>query len=174
MSVKYRILLLYCFPQLLRKESINNIIITILFVITNGNDLSTEEAQTLSNSDSGDESLGKKSREIRGLKGWTLKQIAEISSLNVNTLSLIENGKNSPSVSTLQSLPTAMNVPIKDFLEPIEPITPVVFTKQDQRPQALNEKSIINNLGKGLSSSTLEPFVLTMEKFTTSGGRSLT
>ncbi|NLI41914.1 MAG: helix-turn-helix domain-containing protein [Caldisericales bacterium] len=97
-----------------------------------------------------------------------MKQIAEISSLNVNTLSLIENSKNSPSISTLQSLPTAMNVPIKDFFEPIEPITPVVFTKQDQHPQALNEKSIINNLGKGLSSSTLEPFVLTMEKFANS------
>lgn len=124
-------------------------------------------------SSAGDEQLGKKIRELRGLKGWTLKQIAEISDLNINTLSLIEKGKNSPSISTLQRLATAMNVPIKDFFEPIEPITPVVFTKQDQRPQALNEKSIINNLGKGLSSSTLEPFILTMEKFATSGGRSL-
>jgi transcriptional regulator with XRE-family HTH domain len=140
---------------------------------SNGTDLNSEESQSLAHSDTGDESLGKKIREIRGLKGWTLKQIAEISNLNINTLSLIENGKNSPSISTLQRLATAMDVPIKEFFEPTEPITPVIFTKHDKRPQASSEKSIINNLGKGLSSSTLEPFILTMEKHATSGGRAL-
>ncbi len=139
----------------------------------NGNDMSPEGSRVITNSDNGDESLGKKIREIRGLKGWTLKQIAEISNLNINTLSLIENGKNSPSISTLQRLACAMDVPIKEFFEPVEPITPVVFTKHNERPQATSEKSIINNLGKGLTSSTLEPFILTMEKHATSGGRAL-
>ncbi|HBY01069.1 MAG TPA: cupin [Rikenellaceae bacterium] len=139
----------------------------------NGNDMSSEGSRVITNSDNGDESLGKKIREIRGLKGWTLKQIAEISNLNINTLSLIENGKNSPSISTLQRLACAMDVPIKEFFEPVEPITPVVFTKHNERPQATSEKSIINNLGKGLTSSTLEPFILTMEKHATSGGRAL-
>lgn len=140
---------------------------------SNEKEIIAEETRSFLNSGNGDELLGKKIREIRGLKGWTMKQIAEISGLNINTLSLIENGKNSPSISTLQRLATAMEVPIKEFFEPVELITPVVFTRRDTRPQAFSEKSIINNLGKGLSSSTLEPFILTMEKHATSGGRAL-
>lgn len=134
---------------------------------------SLDENRISTINENGDEDLGKKIREIRGLKGWTLKQLSEMSSLNINTLSLIENGKNSPSISTLQRLATSMDVPIKEFFEPADPITPVIFTKLQERPQAISEKSIINNLGKGLSSSTLEPFVLTMQKHATSGGRAL-
>lgn len=134
---------------------------------------SLDENRISTINENGDEDLGKKIREIRGLKGWTLKQLSEMSSLNINTLSLIENGKNSPSISTLQRLATSMDVPNKEFFEPADPITPVIFTKLQERPQAISEKSIINNLGKGLSSSTLEPFVLTMQKHATSGGRAL-
>jgi transcriptional regulator with XRE-family HTH domain len=133
----------------------------------------SKDVQFTQNSEIGDEVLGKKIREIRGVKGWTLKQLSEMSGLNINTLSLIENGKNSPSISTLQRLATAMDVPIKEFFEPADPMTPVIFTRLQERPQAISEKSIINNLGKGLSSSTLEPFILTMQKHATSGGRAL-
>ncbi|MHC1739880.1 MAG: helix-turn-helix domain-containing protein [Anaerolineaceae bacterium] len=126
-----------------------------------------------STSGTGDESLGIKIREIRGVRGWTLKQMAMISGLNVNTLSLIEKGKTSPSIYTLQRLAAAMEVPIKEFFEPVEPSIPVIFTSHDHRPQASTEKALIHNLGKGLSSSTLEPFVVKMEKFSTSGGRTL-
>ena len=124
-------------------------------------------------STNGDETLGAKIREIRGLKGWTLKQLSEMSGLNINTLSLIEKGKTSPSISTLQRLATALDAPIKEFFEPVEPVKPIIYTKNDQRPGVLSEKAVISSLGKGLTSSTLEPFVLTMEKYATSGGRTL-
>ena len=39
----------------------------------NGNELSSEEPQSITNSDTGDESLGKKIREIRGLKGMDVE-----------------------------------------------------------------------------------------------------
>jgi len=132
-----------------------------------------EDASSSNNSGTGDELLGKKIREIRSQRGLTLKEMAELSALNVNTLSLIENGKTSPSIYTLQRLAGALEVPIKEFFEPIEPARPVVFTSRDQRPQALSEKALINNLGKGLTNSMLEPFVVTMEKYATSGGRTL-
>jgi transcriptional regulator with XRE-family HTH domain len=132
-----------------------------------------EKATGSDNGGTGDEILGKKIREIRNQRGITLKVMADISSLNINTLSLIENGKTSPSISTLQRLAGALEISIKEFFEPASPTQPVIFTAHDKRPEALSEKSIINNLGKGLSSSTLEPFVLTMEKHATSGGRTL-
>lgn len=120
-----------------------------------------------------DEAVGLKIREIRNLHGLTLKQLAEISDLNINTLSLLENGKTSPTIFTLQRLATAMGVSLKDLFEPVESVNSIVFTKYNSRPQTVSEKAVINNLGKGLTSSTLEPFVLTMEKFATSGGRNL-
>lgn len=40
-------------------------------------------------------------RELRKKYGFSLRVLADISGLNVNTLSLIENGRNLPSVSTL-------------------------------------------------------------------------
>ena len=135
--------------------------------------MSTQNGNTANNSGTGDELLGKKIREIRNQRGITLKQMADISALNINTLSLIENGKTSPSISTLQRLAGALEVSIKEFFEPANPAQPIIFTAYDQRPAALNEKSVISNLGKGLNSSTLEPFVLTMEKHATSGGRTL-
>lgn len=121
----------------------------------------------------GDEALGNKIREVRGLRGWTLKQMSEMSSLNINTLSLIEKGKTSPSIYTLQKLATALEVPLKEFFEPAEPIQPIIYTSQEKRPNVSSEKAIISNLGKGLTSSTLEPFILKMEKYATSGGRTL-
>ncbi len=132
-----------------------------------------EEKNSGNTVDYGDKILGSKIREMRNLRGWTLKQMAEISDLNINTLSLIEKGKTSPSIYTLQRLAAALEVQLKDFFEPAEPVTPVIFTAHGQRPQASSEKAVINNLGKGLTSSTLEPFVLTMEKYATSGGRTL-
>ena len=139
----------------------------------NGKSNDYDKVSSINSSGNGDESLGKKIREIRGVRGWTLKQMAMMSGLNINTLSLIEKGKTSPSIYTLQRLAAAMEVPIKEFFEPIEPSIPVIFTSHDQRPQASTEKALIHNLGKGLPSSTLEPFVVKMEKFSTSGGRTL-
>lgn len=136
-------------------------------------DTKTAEVPPAAESEKGDEQLGLRVRQLRSIKGWTLKQLSEISSLNINTLSLIENGKTSPSIYTLQRLAGALDIPIKEFFEPIETLKSVIFTPQNKRPRSLGEKTCISNLGKGLKSSTLEPFVLTMEKYATSGGRTL-
>jgi transcriptional regulator with XRE-family HTH domain len=124
-------------------------------------------------SGNGDETLGLKVREIRNRHGWTLKQLSVLSGLNINTLSMIEKGKTSPSIYTMQRLADALDVPIKEFFEAVEETKPVIFTRNDQRPRSSGEKTLIENLGKGLKSSTLEPFVVILEKFATSGGRTL-
>src|SRR4030042_4855930 len=79
--------------------------------------------------------VGHKLRELRVRQGLSLRALADRSGLNVNHLSLVENGKSSPSVSTLQQLALALDVPISSFFES-EPIKKrVVFTPANQRPE---------------------------------------
>ncbi len=54
--------------------------------------------------------VGQRLRELRATRGLSLRALAKLSSLNVNTLSLIENRRTSPSVSTLQQLAQTLQV----------------------------------------------------------------
>jgi DNA-binding XRE family transcriptional regulator len=56
--------------------------------------------------------VGRGLRTLRTGRGLSIRALAEKSGLNVNTLSLIENGKTSPSVHTLQQLAQALEMPI--------------------------------------------------------------
>ena len=63
--------------------------------------------------DSDDENeLGKRVRELRNRRGLTIRELASKSGISINTLSLIENGKTSPSVSTLRRIASAFNYAI--------------------------------------------------------------
>ena len=64
-----------------------------------------------------DINVGRHLRELRAGRGLSIRALAEQSRLNVNTLSLIENSRTSPSVSTLQQLASALDVPITAFFE---------------------------------------------------------
>jgi transcriptional regulator with XRE-family HTH domain/predicted Fe-Mo cluster-binding NifX family protein len=115
--------------------------------------------------------VGRRLRELRTRRGFSLRALADRSGLNVNTLSLVENAKSSPSVSTLQQLALALQVPISSFFES-EPIDKhVVFTPADQRPQAAFGSTQMQNLGKDLAGSIVQPFVVTLEPGMGSGDR---
>jgi len=115
--------------------------------------------------------VGRKLRELRNRKGLSLRALADRSGLNVNTLSLVENGKSSPSVSTLQQLALALEVSIATFFES-EPVEKrIVFTPADQRPLAAFGKTQMQNLGKDLAGNAVQPFVVTLKPGTGSGDR---
>src|SRR4030065_947235 len=61
--------------------------------------------------------VGRNLRDLRAERELSIRSLAELSGLNVNTLSMIENGKSSPSVSTLQQLASAINVSTPAFFE---------------------------------------------------------
>lgn len=106
--------------------------------------------------------VGRRVRNLRTNRGYSLRVLAERSGLNVNTLSLVENGKISPSVSTLQQLALALDTPISTFFEP-EPVEKrIVFTPSDQRPLVSFGSTQMQNLGKDLSGSVVHPFVVTL------------
>ena len=75
------------------------------------------EKPPIDSNTSGEIQVGDRLREIRLKLRLSLRELAKQSGLNVNTLSLIENGRTSPSVSTLQQLGQSLQVPITAFFE---------------------------------------------------------
>lgn len=115
--------------------------------------------------------VGRRLRDLRTKQGFSLRALAERSGLNINTLSLVENGKSSPSVSTLQQLAVAMEIPISAFFES-EPVEKrVVYTSADDRPVAAFGSTQMQNLGKDLSGNAVQPFVVTIKPGMGSGDR---
>jgi transcriptional regulator with XRE-family HTH domain len=113
--------------------------------------------------------VGRRLRALREARRLTIRALAEASGLAVNTLSLIEHGKTSPSVSTLQQLAMALQVPISAFFEPETPRSRVVFCKRDQhRAQPFTHGSLAD-LGAGMAQRTLEPLLLTLDPEAGSG-----
>lgn len=107
--------------------------------------------------------VGRRLRELRALRDLSLRALAERSGFNINTLSLIENGKTSPAVSTLQQLAHALEVPITAFFE--ASLTPrrVVFTPSQERPTTQFGNSTMQALAKDLAGSELQPFIVTLQ-----------
>jgi len=115
--------------------------------------------------------VGRKLRDLRNNKGLSLRALAELSGLNVNTLSLVENGKSSPSVGTLQQLAQALNVPLTYFFETEQEEKKVVFTQASKRPSSVLGSSQMQNLGKELAGKVVQPFAVSLQPGMGSGDR---
>jgi transcriptional regulator with XRE-family HTH domain len=113
--------------------------------------------------------VGQNLRQLRNKRGLSLRSLAEFSGLNVNTLSLIENGRTSPSVSTLQQLATALGVPITAFFEAEGPGQNISYQKANQRPQAAFAYGTFEDLGAGLTLLGGKPLVLNLAPHGNSG-----
>jgi transcriptional regulator with XRE-family HTH domain len=113
--------------------------------------------------------VGGSLRRLREERNLSIRALAEISGLAINTLSLIENSKSSPSVSTLQQLAAALDVPITAFFETEIPKNHIAYVKADSRPRATFDHGILEDLGAGASIRAVEPFVLTLEPEAGSG-----
>jgi quercetin dioxygenase-like cupin family protein len=92
-----------------------------------------------------------------------------MSGLNVNTLSMIENGKTSPSLETLQQLSLALETQIASFFEDNSPKTQVVYHKASQRPSVAFAQGILEDLGAGLPRRGAETFLVTLKPFSNVG-----
>ena len=113
--------------------------------------------------------VGARLRMLRAGAGLSIRALAEMSGLNVNTLSLIENGKTSPSVSTLQQLAGALGVPVTEFFVTEQGTNTVVYQKDGARPRALFEHGVMEDLGAGMTRFGAEPLIVTLETRADSG-----
>ena len=133
--------------------------------------LNSDNSSYPANQTSAEALVGRRLRELRTSKGYSLRALAERSGLNVNTLSLVEKGKSSPSVSTLQQLALALDVPISAFFESELLEQRVVFTPSDQRPLATFGNTRMQNLGQDFAGSAVQPFVVSLGPGKGSGDR---
>ncbi len=115
--------------------------------------------------------VGDKVRAQRKERKLSLRNLADMSGLNINTLSLIENGKVSPSVSTLQRLASGLGVTISAFFDPVEVKQSVVITRAANRPYIKAEGVTMENLTENLMSDYLQTFTITLEPGYSSGDR---
>jgi transcriptional regulator with XRE-family HTH domain len=113
--------------------------------------------------------VGRNLRDLRAEQGLSIRSLAELSGLNVNTLSLIENGKSSPSVSTLQQLASALTIPITAFFETDLIKKNVSYQKTGQRLQAAFAYGTLADLGAGLTLRGGQPLLVTLEPKANSG-----
>lgn len=113
--------------------------------------------------------VGQRLREIRTARGLSLKSLAEMSGLNVNTLSLIENEHTSPSVSTLQQISQSLLIPITEFFETQAETREVVLQKQGRRPSLTFKQNTIEDLAAGMSRFGAEPMIVTLDPGSDSG-----
>ena len=108
-------------------------------------------------------------RKLRSERNLSIRALAEKSGLAVNTLSLIENGKTSPSCSTLQQIAAALDVPVTAFFETELPQNTVVHVRACQRSHAAFTHGTLEDLGAGLRNRVVEPFIVTLKPNAGSG-----
>lgn len=105
--------------------------------------------------------VGQRIRALREEQGFSLRALAERCGLSINAISLIERGENSPTVSSLHLLASALGVPITTFFEE-DSEQVVVHTPADGRLRSQAHGITMESLGIGLSNQQLEPFLITL------------
>jgi transcriptional regulator with XRE-family HTH domain len=115
--------------------------------------------------------VGRCLRELRAARGLSIRALAEQSGLNVNTISLIENGKTSPSVSTLQQIANALKLPINAFFQTQPPPLSIVYQKAGDRQEAAIAHGTLADLGSGFTHMGLELLLVNIEPQANSGKR---
>lgn len=62
--------------------------------------------------------LGAQLKTAREKKGYTLKQLSEVSGLSIGFISQVERGQTDPSLSSLKNLATALDIKLRDLFDP--------------------------------------------------------
>jgi len=116
----------------------------------------------------GEVSVGKRLQALRLEIGLSQRALAEMSGLNFNTLSLIENEKTSPNVNTLQQLADALGIPITAFFEKVRENNRICYQKSGERQKSSFAHGQIEDLGGGMALGEATPLLLILDPHTAS------
>jgi len=107
--------------------------------------------------------VGQRLRLLRDERGISMRTLARRSGLSANALSMIERGLTSPSVSTLNKLAMALEVPITAFFR-LEPVREqIVFRKASERARVPFQRGLIEGLGGEAFTGRVDAMLLTLE-----------
>jgi transcriptional regulator with XRE-family HTH domain len=113
--------------------------------------------------------IGAQVRELRGALGLTMADLARSAGLSVGMLSKIENGQTSPSLSTLQALAGALNMPLASFFAKYDEKREASFVKAGEGltidRRGSRSGHIYQLLGASLRSAVrMEPYLITLDE----------
>lgn len=77
-------------------------------------------------------------KRLRNELGWSQQRLADESGVNKATINQVEQGKRSPSITTLESLADAMGREIGDFFPKAQSPLPLEITQRASVPDALS------------------------------------
>jgi transcriptional regulator with XRE-family HTH domain len=107
--------------------------------------------------------VGSRLRRLRHEQGLTIRSLAEKCGISMNTLSLVENNRTSPSVHTLNLLANGLGVPLVTLFEQ-EKIEPALVYQHAGERQAIRfANGTAEKLGQGLPPLGAEPIVVTLD-----------
>ena len=112
--------------------------------------------------------VAEKIRVLRERRKLSQRALAEASGLSRNTLSLIERGQTSPTVSTLKRLANALGVDINAFFSPIDDER-IIFTKNESRQNMEISQGLMADLGVGMHDQMVTPLILQLDPGARSG-----
>ncbi len=113
--------------------------------------------------------IGPRIRRLRTERNLALRNLAESSGLSINTISLVERNKISPSVSTLHRMAVALDVPITAFFEDEAENQTVIHTPAQSRRAIAIPGGQMEKLGSGLAHQCIEPLLIHLEPGASSG-----
>ncbi len=117
--------------------------------------------------------VGQRLRQLREERGISMRALARNSNLSANALSMIERGLTSPSVSTLNKLAAALQVPIVAFFKHEVVKEKVVFRKAAERTRIPFERGMLEGLGGESFAGRVEAFQIRLENGANSGPNQL-
>jgi len=113
--------------------------------------------------------VGQRLKHLREERKISMRSLARASGLSANALSMIERGLTSPSVSTLNKLSGALEVPVTAFFRVEPERMPVVFLKAHQRARVPFSRGLWEGLGGEMFDGRIEAFMVTLESGASSG-----
>jgi transcriptional regulator with XRE-family HTH domain len=113
--------------------------------------------------------IGREVRAIRRKRGLTVAEAADAGGLSAGMLSKIENGGTSPSLSTLQALAVALDVPLTALFRRYEEPRPAVHVRAGEAvtadragTRAGHQYGLLGHLGAHSGGVTVEPYLITL------------
>jgi transcriptional regulator with XRE-family HTH domain len=113
--------------------------------------------------------LGKRLRELRRKSGMSSRLLAEKSGVTANTICMIENGKTSPSISTLYHIAIALNMPLTAFFDSKTNREPAIFIRHDQHKRIDLSHGHLETLDPDNYVEGLQPYIISFDPKSDSG-----
>jgi transcriptional regulator with XRE-family HTH domain len=113
--------------------------------------------------------IGRELRALRQQQGLTVADLSQKAGLSGGMLSKIENGQASPSLTTLQALAQALQVPLTAFFRGWEETRPAIHVKAGEGVEtertgtrAGHQYNLLGHIGSNSSGVIVKPYLITL------------